>query len=719
MIEIINQSAAQDTLRPARNVSEPLLASLASRAPHMSASKPTSARFGARQRSAVRLDGAYFRDPELGRDENDAEKYDKSRRRATVFPRHPKEIARVLAGIWRSRGARWLILIACTMFLLSGRSVAGSGARKEDDEPALGFIGQRVERRRAPSGTPSGAKLIPRVIHQTFKSRKALTVANKAAMETWRTMNPTWEIRFYDDDDCERFVRDHFPDYFSAYTSLEKKVEQSDFFRYLIVLKHGGVYADVDTECKQPLDELVNAKDTLIVGWENEFDSDAKAYSRHFVRRRQLLNWMFAGAPGHPALVEVAKHVNEGARKVFTEASNRNTLERTGPGAFTDAVMKHFESIRASGERTWPVRMMPKVYLGTHPLNEEGVSQNHPEVVVAHKYSGGWKHKAGWHGKRSWLDHLAILYHSIMNDLPAYREKMASRDDTFQMPSVDPERSYPVSVMWSPPFDLLTPLVGTMDAGSDIEDQGAEGYWLTLYGRPKVVTQRPLRVGENPAEILFDNLERSSDKSAVFVDIGAGLGYYSNAAASNGDKVYAYEWNDKLLANLKGSVEYNNFNNKITISNQIDALTSGEEFKKLLDLHAKVDAVRVGSRVFDSNIFKGLKSLLEGDNPPKVFLFETRSVLVKTLMRHTTEDMIQMFEYLWEKGYTDVGHVGPACDGRGVRKVKSLPSGRASTFDGTTWCRIDGSSFKGVLKAMHERYFETIVMFHTHTSEVA
>lgn len=47
--------------------------------------------------------------------------------------------------------------------------------------------------------------------------------------------------------------------------------------RYMVVLKMGGVYADIDTECKQPLDAIIRSKDTLIVGWENEFADAEKA----------------------------------------------------------------------------------------------------------------------------------------------------------------------------------------------------------------------------------------------------------------------------------------------------------------------------------------------------------------------------------------------------------------------------------------------------------
>ena len=58
--------------------------------------------------------------------------------------------------------------------------------------------------------------------------------------------------------------------------------------RYMVVLRLGGVYADMDTECRQPLNDLVQPHDTMIVGWENEFESMDHAQFRSYARERQV-----------------------------------------------------------------------------------------------------------------------------------------------------------------------------------------------------------------------------------------------------------------------------------------------------------------------------------------------------------------------------------------------------------------------------------------------
>lgn len=58
-----------------------------------------------------------------------------------------------------------------------------------------------------------------------------------------------------------------------------------------VVLRLGGVYADLDTECRKPLSDLIQPRDTLVAGWENEFASLEETEQRHYVRSRQV--WCF------------------------------------------------------------------------------------------------------------------------------------------------------------------------------------------------------------------------------------------------------------------------------------------------------------------------------------------------------------------------------------------------------------------------------------------
>ena len=54
-----------------------------------------------------------------------------------------------------------------------------------------------------------------------------------------------------------------------------------------------------------------------------------------------MLQWVFAAAPGHPALKELCEQIAAHAFDEFSGNPNRATLERTGPGLWTDIILKH------------------------------------------------------------------------------------------------------------------------------------------------------------------------------------------------------------------------------------------------------------------------------------------------------------------------------------------------------------------------------------------
>jgi mannosyltransferase OCH1-like enzyme len=80
-------------------------------------------------------------------------------------------------------------------------------------------------------------------------------------------------------------------EYLQAYLDLPKAVERADFFRYLIVLRYGGLYADTDVECMSSIDTAwlgVPANTTMAVGTEVQFDSMKAATKRTYVRQLQV-----------------------------------------------------------------------------------------------------------------------------------------------------------------------------------------------------------------------------------------------------------------------------------------------------------------------------------------------------------------------------------------------------------------------------------------------
>jgi hypothetical protein len=441
---------------------------------------------------------------------------------------------------------------------------------------------------------PRTPKLIPRVIHQTYRSASSLPPATARLMASWRAANPGWDVRFWDDDACKAFVGAEFPEYAAAYAALPKDVERSDFFRYLVVLRVGGLYADIDTECRADLDALIHPGDTLVVGWENEFPSPARAAARQYARTRQVLQWVFAGAPGHPALRAVCDHIAAHANATLSSVANLDTLERTGPGAWTDAVLAAAGAHPPASGR-WPVRILPRVSFGAHPKGYDGVSAADPRVLVLHHFLGSWKKLGGW-GPGGLV---AALRPAAPEAPPAgaWPAAAATAAPAASPPSRtgpgprgqagDPAAGlYPVwplpsIVVGAPgaaagaagaaapsqarPHAVLVPLVG---AGEPVggEDPAAA---LTAFGgwQPGGLPAR----GPTPTDALVSALvgraggEGGGAGGRVLLDLGAGVGAASLAAAAAGHAVIAAEAGPASAAALAGSIAYNGFGDLVKL----------------------------------------------------------------------------------------------------------------------------------------------------------
>ena len=84
---------------------------------------------------------------------------------------------------------------------------------------------------------------IPRVIHQTYKTNDLPTEISEV-VQRLKDMNPTFEYRFYNDKDCVDFIRENYDEEtLNLYLSINPNYgsAKSDFFRYLLMYKVGGV----------------------------------------------------------------------------------------------------------------------------------------------------------------------------------------------------------------------------------------------------------------------------------------------------------------------------------------------------------------------------------------------------------------------------------------------------------------------------------------------
>jgi mannosyltransferase OCH1-like enzyme len=67
--------------------------------------------------------------------------------------------------------------------------------------------------------------------------------------ENWdalKSENPEFEHYLYDDFDCQKFIKDHFPQkVLDSYLKLVPQAYKSDLWRYCVLYIYGGIYLDI------------------------------------------------------------------------------------------------------------------------------------------------------------------------------------------------------------------------------------------------------------------------------------------------------------------------------------------------------------------------------------------------------------------------------------------------------------------------------------------
>jgi mannosyltransferase OCH1-like enzyme len=159
---------------------------------------------------------------------------------------------------------------------------------------------------------------IPRIIHQTWRSTEVEPFFKRAWPRSWQEMNPEWEYRLWTDADIVKFVQTQFPDFYPDFQRYGKHIKRVDAWRYLVLSAVGGVYADMDSMCLKPLDELCSTK-TLILG--SQYVGDWRQSKRH------VCNAFMASTSGHPFWRSIQADLRR--------ERNRYVIEATGPGFLT------------------------------------------------------------------------------------------------------------------------------------------------------------------------------------------------------------------------------------------------------------------------------------------------------------------------------------------------------------------------------------------------
>lgn len=168
---------------------------------------------------------------------------------------------------------------------------------------------------------PTGPTGIPHVVYRTwpdqsYRNMPGLVQADKTTKMVLARHSPDWQHLVFDNQACQAFVEQHFaawPAIIWAYNALNYGVMKADFWRYLVIYQHGGMYLDMKSSI------------TKLPTYHN-FDSHSKAvvmawrYQKQlFQKHGEYVNWMVMAPPKSEFLWQVVWQVVRNVQAVLRD----------------------------------------------------------------------------------------------------------------------------------------------------------------------------------------------------------------------------------------------------------------------------------------------------------------------------------------------------------------------------------------------------------------
>ncbi|KAH6649432.1 nucleotide-diphospho-sugar transferase [Chaetomium tenue] len=228
----------------------------------------------------------------------------------------------------------------------------------------------------------------------------------------WRAVNPDWRYERLTDANMDAYVRDRFEGRtVDVFTNLHDPILKADLLRYLLMLKEGGVWADIDVRPLQPVSNWIpekhRDKTNLVIGIESDHHKKSvlPGVSPHSVALAQFA--MFT-KPGHPVLRVVVERVLDNIQQLMESKpagaaiTFNDVMTTTGPYAWTQAFMDYFKNVTGvehNGDEMdsmeeprliGDVLVLPKDSFGWLP-HEHTHEIDNPIVLVQHLFISTWR----------------------------------------------------------------------------------------------------------------------------------------------------------------------------------------------------------------------------------------------------------------------------------------------------------------------------------------
>ncbi len=241
--------------------------------------------------------------------------------------------------------------------------------------------------------------MIPKILHFTWVNER-IPRKFQPFLERWRKSHPDWEIRLWTDASMRQMMAEDYPDYLALYDGYDRGIQRADAFRYFVLHRHGGVYADLDVEPLRRIDELAETS-RMFVGLE-PWDHVAGEHAVYTGLPYVLCNAFMGSEAGHAFWPYVFAHL--------VRCQSDQVMISTGPFFLSGAGLMAPKEVR-------PDLLPPELWSPLRHHKERLPATANPEMIeqarqrftilrpeggpfVSHLWEGTWH--SNWRGAIYW-----------------------------------------------------------------------------------------------------------------------------------------------------------------------------------------------------------------------------------------------------------------------------------------------------------------------------
>lgn len=167
--------------------------------------------------------------------------------------------------------------------------------------------------------------MIPKIIHKVwldFGNGKNPSEEYLENESICKQLNKGWKVMQWNEKKSINLIRDKYPFFYDYFINYEYTVQKVDAIRYFILYEYGGVYMDMDIECKKPFNVFTDNKVYLV--------EDVNGVCK-------FNNFLIASPPKHKFWLHIFKLLIKNYKKQWYDMRGLYILNSTGPGLLTQA----------------------------------------------------------------------------------------------------------------------------------------------------------------------------------------------------------------------------------------------------------------------------------------------------------------------------------------------------------------------------------------------